>query len=209
VRAVVCHSGGIDSTVTLQLAVRAYGPEAVISLGFDYGQRHREELTAAARIAAMWGVQRRVLPIAAFQCLDDCGLVNSQTALTDKTLVIGRNGLMAWHAAILAASVGANEVFLGVLESEGKTAGYRDCSRAYMDLLQELLRHDLANPDFAIVTPLVHATKQGVLRRACELGILDLVLTHTVSCYEGRDCGECLSCQQRYAAIKDLCHEYR
>src|SRR5919202_5984633 len=46
---VVLLSGGLDSTTAAYLA-RASGV-AVHALSFDYGQRHRRELDAAARIA--------------------------------------------------------------------------------------------------------------------------------------------------------------
>src|ERR1051326_2792317 len=55
-RAVCLLSGGLDSSTCLALAKRdGYGCYA---LSFDYGQRHRVELEAAARVAASIGVER-------------------------------------------------------------------------------------------------------------------------------------------------------
>src|SRR5690606_32807855 len=52
-KAVVMVSGGLDSATVLAMA-RAQGRECH-ALSFDYGQRHRAELAAAARIAKQLG----------------------------------------------------------------------------------------------------------------------------------------------------------
>ncbi len=60
--AVVLLSGGLDSMVAGGLA-RAAG-QRLIALTIDYGQRHRIEIEAARRVAAMLGVARHIeLPI--------------------------------------------------------------------------------------------------------------------------------------------------
>ena len=43
---------------------------------------------------------------------------------------------MARLAGIHANSLGANFIYLGVMELESANSGYRDCSRAYMDGLE-------------------------------------------------------------------------
>src|ERR1700681_684594 len=53
--AVCLLSGGLDSSTCLALA-RRDGYECY-ALSFDYGQRHRVELEAAARVAAFYGVR--------------------------------------------------------------------------------------------------------------------------------------------------------
>src|SRR5690606_33963072 len=58
-RAVVLLSGGMDSAVSLAEA-RAAGFRCT-ALSFDYGQRHRVELEAAARIAAALGAERHLV----------------------------------------------------------------------------------------------------------------------------------------------------
>lgn len=54
--AVVLLSGGLDST-TVAAVAKAAG-YAVYALSFDYGQRHRFELQAAARVASWLGAVR-------------------------------------------------------------------------------------------------------------------------------------------------------
>src|SRR5919107_6423796 len=61
--AIVLSSGGLDSTTCLAIAKHeGYAP--LYSLSFDYGQRHRHELDAAARVARQFGVaEHRVVRI--------------------------------------------------------------------------------------------------------------------------------------------------
>ena len=73
--AVVLLSGGLDSMVAAGLA-RELGFR-ILALTIDYNQRHRIEIEAAGRIAAMLGAERHiVLP------LDLTGFGGS--ALTDR-----------------------------------------------------------------------------------------------------------------------------
>src|SRR3569833_3112428 len=61
-KAVVLVSGGLDSATVLALA-RAEG-YACHALSFDYGQRHRAELAAAARIAlALGAVEHKTITL--------------------------------------------------------------------------------------------------------------------------------------------------
>ena len=60
-KAIVLHSGGLDSTLCLLLAREA--DREVVSLGVDYGQRHRIEMEFALAQCQRFGVQRRVLRV--------------------------------------------------------------------------------------------------------------------------------------------------
>ena len=58
-KAVCLLSGGLDSSTCLALARRE--GYACYALSFDYGQRHKHELQAAARIAAHFGAERHLV----------------------------------------------------------------------------------------------------------------------------------------------------
>src|SRR5262249_9112782 len=58
-KAVCLLSGGLDSSTCLALACRD-GYECY-ALSFDYGQRHKFELEAAARIAKCFGAERHLV----------------------------------------------------------------------------------------------------------------------------------------------------
>jgi 7-cyano-7-deazaguanine synthase len=61
--AIVLSSGGLDSTTCLAIA-KADGFGPIYSLSFDYGQRHRQELSAAAAVAREMGAaEHRVIQI--------------------------------------------------------------------------------------------------------------------------------------------------
>lgn len=66
-KALVILSGGQDSTTCVFWAIDRFGKDSVETLTFDYGQRHRIELTAANAVAMYAGVRNLVLPINTFE----------------------------------------------------------------------------------------------------------------------------------------------
>lgn len=215
--AIVVHSGGMDSSICLALAIREFGKENVLSMTFSYGQRHSVELEHAAKICRLWQVDHVALNIDCLQEITTSALIGSTLPITHtmgqapNTLVVGRNGLMARLAAIHAENLGANFIYMGVIEVESANSGYRDCTRSYMDLLQEILRIDLANPNFEIRTPVVYMTKQQTMELADQLGILEFLLNETVTCYRGipqAGCQECPACHLRNQGIKDYLQQH-
>ena len=87
---------------------------------------------------------------------------------------MGRNGLMAHISAIHAEHIGADSIYMGIINVDGNFSGYRDCSREYMDLKQQILRIDLNNPKFEIRTPVVDMTKKETLQVAHQFRYLRL-----------------------------------
>lgn len=219
VRAVVLLSGGLDSATVLAMA-RAEGRECH-AVSFDYGQRHRAELIAAVRLAAVLGaVAHRVMKI------DTGGLGGS--ALTDDAIAVPQNATDAatgQFAASLAAGIpvtyvpARNTVFLalalGMAEVVGATelwvgvnavdySGYPDCRPAFIAAFERLANLatkagvESLEPHFRVRAPLIDLSKAGIIRAGAALGV-DHSLT--VSCYqaspEGRACGRCDSCRLR------------
>jgi len=74
---------------------------------------------------------------------------------------------------------------MGVLELEEANFGYRDCSRSYMDRIEEILKIDLNDPHFEIYTPLIFMTKKETMYLGYELGVLEYLLEESITCYEG------------------------
>src|SRR5207247_1349931 len=70
--AVVLVSGGLDSTTTLAIA-RADGFDCH-ALTIDYGQRHRREIDAAARVAAALGARRHLVVPVDLRCFGGSAL---------------------------------------------------------------------------------------------------------------------------------------
>ncbi len=215
--AVVVHSGGMDSSLCLALAVREFGAPAVLSVSFTYNQRHSIELHRAQEISQHFGVDHVELDLSCLSQITESALIGKDKAIehlagkVPNTLVTGRNGLMARVAGIHADSLGAHCIYMGVLELEAANSGYRDCSRSYMDLIQSSLRLDFANPSFEIRTPLVSMTKKETMELGHSLGVLEYLLETTVTCYEGigkEGCLKCPACKLRNQGLKIFALEH-
>ena len=216
-KAVVVHSGGMDSSICLALAIEQYGAENVLSLSFTYGQRHSNELDVAKEICKEWKVDHTVIDLSCLKEITHNALTDKELKIEHKkgeapnTLVVGRNGLMARVAGIHAQHLGAKSIFMGVIEVEEANSGYRDCSRKYMDIIQAGLRFDFAWPDFEIKTPIVFMTKKETMELAYQMGLLQYLLETTISCYEGvpkQGCGACPACKLRNEGIKEFLVEH-
>src|SRR5215510_6959170 len=85
-RCVVLLSGGADSATCLALA--GAKRREIFALSFDYGQRHRQELSFARRLARRAGcAEHRVVRID----LPD----RSASALTSRSLAVPKRGVRA------------------------------------------------------------------------------------------------------------------
>jgi 7-cyano-7-deazaguanine synthase len=207
--AVVLLSGGLDSATCLALA-RAEG-HPCHALSIDYGQRHRAELAAAARVAAALGaVEHRVFRV------DLAGIGGS--ALTDGaipvpetpsagipvTYVPARNTLMLALALGWAEVLGARDIYTGVNAVD--YSGYPDCRPEFVAAFERAAnlgtRAGVEGEGFRIRTPLIRLPKTEIIRTGVRLGV-DYALT--VSCYQadaaGRACGRCDACRIRREAF--------
>jgi 7-cyano-7-deazaguanine synthase len=210
-KAVVVHSGGMDSSLCLALAVKEFGPENVLSVSFSYHQRHSLELIRAQEISAYFLVDHVEIDLSCLSQITESALIGNKTKIehtkgeAPNTLVVGRNGLMARLASIHAQSLGAKCIYMGVMELEEANSGYRDCSRAYMDIIQSALRLDFSDPSFDIRTPLVKMNKKESMELGQKLGVLEYLLEKTVTCYEGIEkegCLRCPACKLRNNGLK-------
>lgn len=209
-KAIVVHSGGMDSSLCLASAIQEFGKDQVLSVTFSYNQRHSIEMSRAQLICQNWGVDHTVLDIGCLSQITVNSLTHhfmdivSEKGKTPNSLVVGRNGLMGRVAAIHANHLGAHSIYMGVIEVESANSGYRDCSRSYMDKLQEILRIDFDDPSFEIRTPLVFMTKKETMELGHHLGVLEFLLETTVTCYNGIEhigCKTCPACHLRNEGI--------
>jgi 7-cyano-7-deazaguanine synthase len=210
---IVLTSGGLDSTTCLAIA-RAEGYRPLYSLAFDYGQRHRHELAAAARVAAQFGVaEHRVITIdlrqfgkSALTDRIDVPKDRDESAMTADvpvTYVPARNTIFLSYALAWAEVLGARDVFIGVNAID--YSGYPDCRPEFIaafermaNLATKMTTTPGARQPFTVHAPLIRLTKAQIIRRGVELGV-DYGMTH--SCYDpdaqGRACGHCDSCLLR------------
>ena len=204
-KAVVLLSGGLDSATALACASND-GFECY-ALSFEYGQRHRAELQAAARVADVMDVkQHQVLHL-------DLGAIGG-SALTDAsievphgptegipvTYVPARNTVFLSYALAWAEVLGANDIYIGVNAVD--YSGYPDCRPAYISAYETMAnlatRSAVEGHRLHLHTPLIDLSKADIIKLGLQLGV-DYGLT--VSCYsadaEGRACGQCDSCRLR------------
>ena len=210
-RAIVLISGGLDSATVLAMAV-AEGRKCY-ALSFDYGQRHRAELSAAAAIAAQYpGVEHKVVGLdlggIGGSALTDLS-IDVPTAPTEGipvTYVPARNTVFLSIAMGWAEVVDAEEIFLGVNAVD--YSGYPDCRPAFIDAFQSLAavatKAGVEGHPPQIKTPIIDMSKGDIIAAGTALGV-DYSLT--VSCYqadaEGRACGICDSCRLRRLGFVD------
>jgi 7-cyano-7-deazaguanine synthase len=207
--AVVLLSGGLDSTTVLAIAKnQGY---AAYALSFRYGQRHAVELDAAARVAAMQGVERHVIAdidlrvFGGSSLTSDIAVPKHDTAeeLTDEipsTYVPARNTIFLSFALAYAETVGAHDIFIGVNALD--YSGYPDCRPEYIEAFQNMAnlatKAGVNGQRLNIHTPLISLTKAQIVTAGLELGV-DYGLTS--SCYDpdssGHPCGRCDSCLLR------------
>lgn len=202
--ALVVLSGGQDSTTCLYWAIDRFGCDSVVTLTFDYGQRHRVELECATRIAEHAGVTNVRLPIDTFAALGGDALTDSgipvEQASSDgsglpNTFVPGRNLIFLTFAAAFAYQRCITQIVTGVAQTD--YSGYPDCREETINALQETLRLGM-ECNVVIHTPLMHLSKRQTVELARDLGGLPaMALTHT--CYNGQrpPCGRCPACELR------------
>ena len=215
-RAVVLVSGGLDSATVLAIA-KSEGYE-LHAISFDYGQRHRFELEAAANVCAANSVTSHIeykLDTGAFggSALTrniDVPKDRSGDQMSDGipvTYVPARNTVFLSVGLGLAESLDAFDIFIGVNAVD--YSGYPDCRPEYIAAFETLA--NLATKAgiegsgrFKIHTPLISLTKAQIIQRGLSIGV-DYGLTH--SCYDpasdGQSCGHCDSCQLRLAGFKE------
>ncbi len=216
-KAIVVHSGGMDSSLCLYLAIDQFGADNVLSMSFTYGQRHSNELGQAKIICDEWKVDNITVNLDCLTEITENSLTNHNLSIgspdgVPNTMVVGRNGLMARVAAIHANELGADCIFMGVIEVEEANSGYRDCSRKYMDIIQAALRLDFDNPNFEIKTPIVYMTKKQTMELGYQMGVLQFLLETTITCYNGiigQGCGACPACNLRNEGIIEFVKEHK
>jgi 7-cyano-7-deazaguanine synthase len=210
-KAVVLVSGGLDSATTLAIA-RHDGYDC-FALSFDYGQRHRCELEAADRVAAMLGtVEHRTMRLDLRQ-FGGSALTDDTIDVPDKpdsgipvTYVPARNTIFLSLALAWAEVLEAGHIFIGINAVD--YSGYPDCRpefiAAYEKMANLATRAGVEGHHLSIHAPLIEMSKAEIILTGSRLGV---DYGETVSCYnpdsEGRACGVCDSCRLRAAGFYD------
>ena len=216
-RAVVCLSGGMDSTVCAALAARDFDAYA---LHVSYGQRtEARELQSAREVTRLLGLRDLMeLKTDLFRRIGGSALTDTSIAVPEAapegdaeaarrtgddvpvTYVPFRNAHFLAAAVSWAEVLGATKVLIGAVEQD--SSGYPDCRPAYYDAFNALIAAGTRDGSIRVETPLIHLRKHEIVRLGVELRA---PLHVSWSCYAGEReaCGVCESCALRLRAFAE------
>jgi len=222
-RVIVAHSGGQDSLAIMLDMMEKFGKENVISIGFQYGQKHfNKENDAAIRFCDKHNIKRTILQVPIYQinigrCLTDLSvnIPNNMEHQAD-TVVNYRNTIFATFAAGFALQNNANYIALGVTKDDELV--YKDCRKIFYKLLEMTLQAGITKTikgsdatekdivvqngnfyipedrlDMRILTPLIDEWKVETVKRISDKYGVD-VYKDSWSCYVGSEKGPCHVC---------------
>lgn len=210
-KAVVLLSGGLDSATVLAIA-KDQGYECY-ALSFDYGQRHKLELSAAVQVAkSLHAHSHRILQVDLRQiggsALTDSQIEVPQTTASGipVTYVPARNIIFMSLALAYAETIAAYDLFIGVNAID--YSGYPDCRPEFIQAFAQMAnlgtKAGVEGRNFTIHTPLISMSKADIIKRGKQLGV-DFAVT--LSCYQpdsaGNSCGVCDSCRLRQQGFRD------
>jgi 7-cyano-7-deazaguanine synthase len=215
-KAICLLSGGLDSSACLAFARRE--GYACYALSFDYGQRHKIELAAAARVAACLGAEQHIVAQIALDAFGGSALtadiaVPKARSLDEMsrgipvTYVPARNTIFLSFALAWAEVLESSDIFIGVNALD--YSGYPDCRPEFIEAFERMA--NLAtkagvegHTRVKIHTPLIRLTKAQIVTLARELGV---PFGLTISCYDpapdGRPCGACDACLLRRKGFEE------
>jgi 7-cyano-7-deazaguanine synthase len=216
-KVIITHSGGLDSSTAVILAVKKYGASNVISVGYDYGQKQVVELQRASELCSVLGVHREVLDLRILGNIVrgvSANITGTDIAMPTIKDVLGdpqppsyiphRNMILFSITAAFAEANNAQYVICGIQATDAY--GYWDTTPTFASKMNEVFSLNRSNP-ITLIAPFNDLTKTQELQLLKESGDLNL-LTHTLSCYNpnenGESCGRCPTCAERIKSWMDI-----
>lgn len=209
---IVLLSGGLDSSVSLALALKR-GLRVKLALIFDYGQKAaRQEIKAGRAIARFYNVRLRIIKIkwlgeVAWQSglikgrlkkIRPNDLVDSRKMynIAKAVWVPNRNALFINIAAAFAETLKYPYIITGFNREEART--FPDNSTGFVKAINKTLRFSTLSK-VKVVSYTSKMTKPQIYKQGLRLNV---PLDDTWSCYRGtrKPCGYCESCCRRKKA---------
>ena len=166
-------SGGLDSTTVLAIAKKE-GYDCY-TLSFDYGQRHRVELSAAERTAKALGATEHKVVSLDLRTIGGSALTDDAIDVPEEetaegiipiTYVPARNTVFLSIALGWAEVLGAQDIFIGVNAVD--YSGYPDCRPEYIEAYEKMAnlatRAGVEGQKISIEHPLAHPQQGGNLQ---------------------------------------------
>ncbi len=208
-KAVILLSGGLDSATVLADANKT-GFECY-AMSFDYGQRHRVELSLAGEQATQQNVVQHITVNVDLRQFGGSALTADIDVPKDRdeaemdaeipiTYVPARNTVFLSYALAWAEVLGANDIYIGVNAVD--YSGYPDCRPEFISAFEHMAnlatKRGVTGQRMSIHTPLIALTKAQIIALGLEMGVK---YEMTSSCYDpsddGRPCRHCDSCLLR------------
>ena len=211
-KALVSLSGGIDSAVTLFLALEQ--KREVMAFGFRYGSKHNlYENGAASKICQRYKIPFKIINMEEVMrdfksaLLLDGGEIPEGDYKEEnmaQTVVPARNLIFASILAGIAESNDCQEVWMGT--HGGDHFIYPDCRPESITAISLAINLCTGGKVRGLVTPIEHMTKAEVVAEGIRLGV-PFELTRT--CYKNQvyACGKCGSCRERLEAFEKNNHK--
>ncbi len=208
-RALVIFSGGQDSTTCLGWSIKKF--DYVEAIVFRYGQKHSIEVEQARKIADKLNVKLNEIDISFFGNIVDSALTSngdinvrhSRLKNLPASFVPNRNQMFITISHSLAQKIGCDNLVTGVCETD--YSGYPDCRDEFIKSLEKTTNLG-SESDIIIHTPLMWLNKAETFQLAKDVGVLDVVINDSHTCYNGdreyfhswgMGCGECPACKLR------------
>jgi len=214
-RAVAIFSGGMDSSSLVYMLKQDYGE--LIMLSFDYGQRHKKEITSAKKLAGYLEenptgayTEHRVVNLRTITSMLKGSALTDDVDVPDGhyseeaariTVVPNRNMIMLGVATAVAVAEEADALYTGV--HAGDHFIYPDCRPEFMhhiNLAAQAGNESFAKRGFRIEAPFLHMEKSEIAKVGARYGV---PWEDTWSCYKGGaiHCGTCPTCVERQEAF--------
>lgn len=203
--AIVLLSSGQDSTTCLVWAIKNFNK--VITISFDYQQKHSIELEQAKVICKKLNIENITIDTSFINKITNNALTRKEIKIEKKkdslptTFVAGRNLFFLSIAGAIAYEKGIKNIITGVCETD--YSGYPDCRDEFIKSLNNTLNVAM-DYNFKIYTPLMWLTKKEEVLLMKKLKGLNL-LKYSHTCYEGKRpaCGKCPACKLRLKGFKE------
>lgn len=213
-------SGGLDSTILTYKLVNDYGPDNVVALSFNYGQKQGIELEKASLTCKKLGIQHKIIdisflgeivsPVCANIKGTNVDMPTIQDVLGDPqppTYVPYRNMILNSIAFSFAESNDCIAVYSGLQIHD--EYGYWDTSRMFIDRMNSVSQLNRQH-NITFEAPFAEMSKKDEIKIGLELNV---PFEDSMTCYNPTDdiaCGKCPSCSERIqnfilAGVKDPC----
>ena len=220
--AIILLSGGLDSAVSMAVAQRD-GWEAH-ALSVDYGQRHRAELAAAARVARALGAASHRIVVVDLRALGGSALTDASIDVPKGrceaeigrgipvSYVPARNTVLLSVATAAAEAMDADAIYIGINALD--YSGYPDCRPEFLDAFRVVARlgtrRGVEGRPLEFRAPLLLSSKAEIAGLALSLGV---PVADTLSCYDpvsqrgdeerAIHCGRCDACILRRRGFEE------